>query len=65
MIWAYKFTREIARRMPLFRGDFAPMHPKFPVGSKAAVVESGMPVPLDAPDLEYSEEDENHSHFRL
>ncbi|SMY20971.1 unnamed protein product [Zymoseptoria tritici ST99CH_1A5] len=38
-IWAYKLSREMWRRMPIFRGELAINHPKFPEGSKAAVVE--------------------------
>ena len=63
LMWAYKFSRELARRMPLFRGEYAPLHPKFPEGSAAQVfvkrdgVEAG-PVPIDAPDLVYGEEDD-------
>ncbi|EIM87118.1 alcohol oxidase [Stereum hirsutum FP-91666 SS1] len=37
--FAYKFSRELARRMPLFRGEVTAMHPKFPPGSKAAAIE--------------------------
>jgi alcohol oxidase len=57
LIWAYKFTREIARRLPLFRGEVASMHPKFPEGSGAALVEDGQPFSMDAPKLVYLEED--------
>lgn len=38
-IWAYKLSREMWRRMPIFRGELAINHPNFPEGSKAAVVE--------------------------
>ncbi|CAE6475156.1 unnamed protein product, partial [Rhizoctonia solani] len=31
-----KNFRELARRMPSYRGEFAPMHPKFPETSAAA-----------------------------
>ncbi|ETW83635.1 GMC oxidoreductase 6 [Heterobasidion irregulare TC 32-1] len=63
LMWAYKFSRELARRMPLFRGEYAPLHPKFPEGSAAQVcvkrdgIEAG-PVPINAPDLVYGEEDD-------
>lgn len=63
LIWAYKFSRELARRMPLFCGEYAPLHPKFPEGSAAQVfvkrdgVDAG-PVPIDAPDLVYGAEDD-------
>ena len=36
--WAYKRGREIQRRMPAYRGEWAPSHPMFPEGSEAAVV---------------------------
>ncbi|KAK0457321.1 alcohol oxidase-like protein [Desarmillaria tabescens] len=54
----YKYTRELARRAPSFRGEYAPLHPTFPTGSKASLSESKEPVPLDAPKLEYNEDDE-------
>lgn len=38
-IWAYKISREIWRRMSIFRGELAATHPQFPEGSAAAVVE--------------------------
>lgn len=36
-IWLYKTQREIARRMPCYRGEIAAGHPPFAPGSKAAV----------------------------
>lgn len=44
--------------MPAFRGEAAPIHPKFPASSKAAVLEEGMPFPIDYPRLEYTTEDD-------
>jgi alcohol oxidase len=35
--WAYKVQREIFRRMSLYRGEWAPSHPRFPAESPAAV----------------------------
>lgn len=35
-IWAYKRNREIIRRMSLFRSEYGPTHPSFPIGSAAA-----------------------------
>ncbi|TFY62495.1 hypothetical protein EVG20_g6684 [Dentipellis fragilis] len=58
LVWAYKLVREICRRMALFRGEYAPQHPVFPPGSRAAVVEDGMPTPIDAPKIVYTEEDD-------
>ncbi|KAH9891940.1 alcohol oxidase-like protein [Cubamyces lactineus] len=56
--WAYKRTREFARRLPSYRGELAMRHPIFPSGSAAAVGEKSGPVPVLAPDLEYSAEDD-------
>jgi alcohol oxidase len=59
LTWAYKFTREIARRMPYFRGEPATLHPAFAPGSPAAVIPHAEgPITFDAPRIEYSEEDE-------
>ncbi|EIM87865.1 alcohol oxidase-like protein [Stereum hirsutum FP-91666 SS1] len=61
LVWAYKFTREVARRMPVFRGELPEMHPKFPEGSKAALIlESDTSGPLVLNDLvtEYDEADD-------
>ncbi|KAI8264653.1 Alcohol oxidase [Colletotrichum sp. SAR11_239] len=55
-IWGYKTQRRMARQMDIFRGELASGQPKFPEGSKAAVVEVA-----DGPigeDVEYSAEDE-------
>ncbi|KAG8698578.1 hypothetical protein FRC08_005831 [Ceratobasidium sp. 394] len=56
-IWAYKKCREIARRMPSFRGECAALHPKFPTGSAAACVRLDGPPPSEAEDLVYTPED--------
>ncbi|EIM87866.1 alcohol oxidase-like protein [Stereum hirsutum FP-91666 SS1] len=62
LVWGYKFTREIARRMPVFRGELAEMHPKFPNGSKAALIhetdKGSGPLDLNAPMAEYGPEDD-------
>ncbi|KAJ7620940.1 hypothetical protein FB45DRAFT_927948 [Roridomyces roridus] len=55
--WGYKKGREIARRLPSFRGSFEPAHPKYPQGSAARETET-QPVPLGAPKMEYSKEDD-------
>ncbi|KAI0043154.1 GMC oxidoreductase [Auriscalpium vulgare] len=58
LMWAYKHTREIARRMPLFRGELAPFHPIFSSESGARVVENS-DGPLDAPRrIQYTEDDD-------
>ncbi|KAG9100669.1 hypothetical protein FS749_013716 [Ceratobasidium sp. UAMH 11750] len=57
-IWGYKQAREIARRMPCYRGEFAPLHPKFPEGSAAAAVKLDGPLdPKDIQNLVYTAED--------
>ena len=50
--------RELARRMPTYRGEVAACHPRFPAGSSAACKETDVPVPIDAPDIAYSEADD-------
>ncbi|KAI9435619.1 alcohol oxidase-like protein [Lactarius psammicola] len=59
LTWGYKFMREVARRMPHFRGEPPVMHPAFaPSGPASVVAHAEGPVPLDAPRIVYSEEDE-------
>ncbi|EAQ91743.1 hypothetical protein CHGG_03678 [Chaetomium globosum CBS 148.51] len=57
--WTYKKQREIMRRMPSYRGEMAACHPPFGPGSQAASVtlQDG-PLPADAPDIEYSADDD-------
>ncbi|CZR62706.1 related to alcohol oxidase [Phialocephala subalpina] len=59
-IWAYKTQREIFRRMSIFRGELASSHPRFPAGSKAAIVEKveGPVLDDDAKRIEYTVEDD-------
>ncbi|PCH43098.1 GMC oxidoreductase [Wolfiporia cocos MD-104 SS10] len=57
MRWGYKRGREIARRMHLYRGEFLPSHPTFPEGSKAKCHDNVRPVPVSAPEIEYTAED--------
>ncbi|KAK4544216.1 hypothetical protein LTR36_004426 [Oleoguttula mirabilis] len=58
-IWAYKLQREMWRRMSIFRGELASSHPRFPAGSKAAVIEkSDGPVAEGMKRIEYSQEDD-------
>ena len=54
----YKMTRELARRMPAYRGEVAAHHPKFPPGSPAACRETDDPVPINGPDIVYSSADD-------
>ncbi|KAF4556338.1 GMC oxidoreductase-like protein 15 [Elsinoe fawcettii] len=58
-IWAYKLSREMFRRMSIYRGELAIGHPRFPAGSKAAVVEKADgPVADDTPPIQYTAEDD-------
>lgn len=56
-LWAYKMQREILRRTNFYRGELAAGHPKFPEGSKVAVVEIEQPLE-NVQNLEYSAEDD-------
>ena len=59
LIWGYKFTREIARRMPHFSGEPPTLHPAFPPGGPASIVPHAEgPIAFDTPRIIYSEEDE-------
>ncbi|KAI9453454.1 alcohol oxidase-like protein [Lactarius psammicola] len=59
LTWGYKFMREVARRMPHFRGEPPVLHPAFAPGGPASVVAHAEgPVPFDAPHIVYSAEDE-------
>ena len=59
LIWGYKYQREIARRMPHFRGEPPMLHPAFAPGGPASIVaHANGPVPFDAPRIVYSAEDE-------
>lgn len=56
--FGYKLTREFARRMPCYEGEYTPNHPVFPEGSEALCKQDVRPVPADAPKLEYTAEDD-------
>ena len=56
--WVYKHAREFARRMPCYRGEVAGVHPLFPADSPAAPRSASGPVPIDAPDIAYTAEDD-------
>jgi len=57
--WAYKWTREFARRMDTFRGELADGHPEFPAGSKAAAKTATLgPDPIESPKIVYTTEDD-------
>jgi len=56
LIWAYKFTREIARRMPHFRGEPPALHPAFAPGGPASIVAHAEgPIAFDTPRIVYTE----------
>ena len=57
--WAYKKSRELARRMQSFRGDVAVGHPQLKPGSLAATDLTSSPVALSAPDISYTKEDDD------
>lgn len=59
-LWAYKMSREIARRLPYSKGELELGHPKFAAGSKAALE---VPPTTDSAtgkvhDIEYSKDDD-------
>lgn len=65
-IWAYKLSREMWRRMPIFRGELKPNHPQFPEGSKAAVIEKADgPVATGNDRIEYTAEDDQAIEQRI
>ncbi|KAJ6605452.1 GMC oxidoreductase-domain-containing protein [Mycena vulgaris] len=55
--WGYKKGRELIRRLPAFRGTLTPAHPQFFLDSPAALTETD-PVPMEAPRVIYSAEDD-------
>ncbi|KAG9097999.1 hypothetical protein FRC06_006932 [Ceratobasidium sp. 370] len=57
LVWAYKQCREVVRRMPSFRGEYAGLHPKFPNGSAATCVRLSGPPPTEMEDIIYAAED--------
>jgi hypothetical protein len=57
--WGYKRSREFARRLGIYRGEYIPGHPAFQEGSTASGKDAASgPVPVDAPDIVYSVEDD-------
>jgi choline dehydrogenase-like flavoprotein len=59
-VWAYKKQREIIRRMDIYRGEFAALHPPFAVDSDAGTTQEPLdgPLPEDVPDIVYTAEDD-------
>ncbi|KAN0140556.1 alcohol oxidase [Lactarius tabidus] len=59
LTWAYKFTGEVARRMPHFRGEPHMLHPAFAPGGPASIIEhADGHIAFDTPRIVYSEDDE-------
>ncbi|KZT03334.1 GMC oxidoreductase [Laetiporus sulphureus 93-53] len=56
--WLYKRSREFARRLPYYRGEYLPGHPNFAPHSAAAGRASAQPVEISAPNLVFNEEDD-------
>lgn len=62
-LWAYKKTREIARRLPYCTGEVGFLHPQFKDGSKAKLADADFAAAAAAAtgvakDIEYSAEDD-------
>ncbi|ORY88111.1 GMC oxidoreductase-domain-containing protein [Leucosporidium creatinivorum] len=61
-VWAWKVVREITRRMPSYRGELAPLAPKFKEGSEARCLTPEEAVELlkqeKIEDIKYSKEDD-------
>ncbi|KAL1726098.1 alcohol oxidase-like protein [Schizophyllum commune] len=59
LVWGYKHSRELARRMPVYRGELAMAHPIFcdHFTSPRAGPAAGH-VPIDAPKIVYNAEDD-------
>ncbi|EKM55565.1 uncharacterized protein PHACADRAFT_121157 [Phanerochaete carnosa HHB-10118-sp] len=58
LTWAYKHSREYARRMPSYRGEYVAGHPQFAEGSAALCHGEMRPVDVGAPNIVYTEDDE-------
>ncbi len=56
--WGYKRSREFARRLKSYRGEYTPSHPVFPKNSAAVTSGDNQPSPIEAANIEYTEEDE-------
>ena len=56
--WAYKHSREIMRRLPVYRGVVQQLHPKFPDKSEAITNTETRPVDMSAPKITYDADDD-------
>ncbi|KAJ7275401.1 GMC oxidoreductase-domain-containing protein [Mycena haematopus] len=55
--WGYKRSREFARRLGVYRGEYLPGHPAFADASAARCHGEAMPVDISASDIVYTDED--------
>ncbi|TFK36632.1 GMC oxidoreductase-domain-containing protein [Crucibulum laeve] len=56
--WVYKKSREIARRMQMYRGEFDLGHPSFADDKEAAIKLADGPVSISASNIRYTPEDD-------
>lgn len=56
--WTYKRSREIARRLPAYRGPVPGAHPQFPEGSDAIMTAETSPVDISASNINYTAADD-------
>lgn len=56
--WVYKTQREVFRRLDMYRGEYAPLHPPFADDSEATCGRTEGPLPRDAPPIRYTPADE-------
>lgn len=57
-MWMYKKQREIVRRLDLYRGEVALLHPPFDSSSGAACKKRDGPLPPDIKDIAYTAADD-------
>lgn len=53
-MWLYKKQREVVRRLEVYRGEYAPLHPAFATDSDAACMKRDGPLPADVRDIVYT-----------
>lgn len=53
-MWLYKKQREVVRRLEVYRGEYAPLHPAFAANSDAACTKRDGPLPADVKDIVYT-----------
>ncbi|KAJ3537854.1 hypothetical protein NM688_g6610 [Phlebia brevispora] len=56
--FGYKLSREFARRLPCYEGEYTPNHPVFSETSEALCRQNVKPVSIDTPRLTYTKEDD-------